>query len=78
MWILLVTTVLQFAISLVTGSVALLADTIHNLADALTAVPLWIALVLGRRPPPVATRTGTDAPKISPTSSSCSSWPCQR
>ena len=34
---------------LVTGSVALLADTIHNFADALTAVPLWIAFVLGRR-----------------------------
>lgn len=34
-----------------TGSVALLADTIHNLSDALTAVPLWIAFVLGRRRP---------------------------
>ena len=33
----------------VTGSVALLADTIHNFSDALTAVPLWIAFVLGRR-----------------------------
>jgi len=32
------------------GSVALLADTIHNLADALTAAPLWIAFVVGRRP----------------------------
>ena len=32
------------------GSVGLLADTIHNLADALTAVPLWIAFVVGRRP----------------------------
>ena len=28
---------------------ALLADTIHNFSDALTAVPLWIAFVLGRR-----------------------------
>lgn len=46
---LLVTTVLQFALVLVTGSVALLADTIHNFADALTAVPLWIAFVVGRR-----------------------------
>lgn len=35
---------------LFTGSTALLADTIHNFADALTAVPLWIAFVLGRRP----------------------------
>ena len=32
------------------GSVALLADTIHNFSDALTAVPLWIAFILGRRP----------------------------
>jgi len=34
---------------LVSGSVALLADTIHNFSDALTAVPLWIAFILGRR-----------------------------
>jgi cation diffusion facilitator family transporter len=30
------------------GSVALLSDTIHNVGDALTAVPLWIAFALGR------------------------------
>ena len=35
----------------VSGSVALLADTIHNFADALTAIPLGIAFLLGRRPP---------------------------
>jgi cation diffusion facilitator family transporter len=33
------------------GSVALLGDTLHNLADALTAVPLAVAFLLGRRPP---------------------------
>jgi cation diffusion facilitator family transporter len=33
------------------GSVALLGDTLHNAADALTAVPLGIAFVVGRRPP---------------------------
>jgi cation diffusion facilitator family transporter len=44
-----VTAVAQLAIVLVSGSVALLADTIHNFSDALTAVPLWIAFVLGRR-----------------------------
>ena len=33
------------------GSVALLADTIHNFSDALTAVPLWIAFVMARRAP---------------------------
>ncbi|MFL4474998.1 cation diffusion facilitator family transporter [Paeniglutamicibacter sp. MACA_103] len=49
MFILLGTTVLQLAVVMVSGSVALLADTIHNFSDALTAVPLWIAFVLGRR-----------------------------
>lgn len=34
-----------------TGSVALLADTIHNLSDALTSIPLWIAFAIGRRLP---------------------------
>ncbi len=33
------------------GSVALLGDTLHNAADALTAVPLGIAFLLGRRLP---------------------------
>ncbi len=47
--ILLATTVVQAVIVAFTGSIALLADTIHNFADALTAVPLWIAFVLGRR-----------------------------
>lgn len=31
------------------GSVDLLADTIRNFYDALTAVPLWVAFVLVRR-----------------------------
>ncbi len=48
---LLVTSGVQVVIVLITGSVALLADTIHNFSDALTAVPLWVAFVLGRRVP---------------------------
>ncbi|AYG04122.1 cation diffusion facilitator family transporter [Gryllotalpicola protaetiae] len=56
MFILLGTTVLQLVVVLLTASVALLADTIHNFADALTAVPLWIAFILGRR---LATRRYT-------------------
>ncbi|WP_103347585.1 cation diffusion facilitator family transporter [Amycolatopsis sp. CA-128772] len=44
-----VTAVAQLALVLVTGSVALLGDTVHNFADALTAVPLGIAFLLGRR-----------------------------
>ena len=43
------TSLFQVAIVLISGSVALLADTIHNFSDALTAVPLWIAFSLGRR-----------------------------
>jgi cation diffusion facilitator family transporter len=43
------TAVLQLMIVAFSGSVALLADTIHNFSDALTAVPLWIAFLLGRR-----------------------------
>ncbi|WP_329812718.1 cation transporter, partial [Streptomyces sp. GSL17-113] len=39
----------QAVIVVLSGSVALLGDTIHNAADALTAVPLGIAFVLGRR-----------------------------
>ncbi len=50
------TAVFQLAIVLVSGSVALLADTVHNFSDALTAVPLWVAFLLGRRK---ATRTYT-------------------
>jgi len=45
------TTVIQAIVVAVSGSVALLGDTLHNAADALTAVPLGIAFVLGRRPP---------------------------
>jgi len=46
-----VTATLQALVFLASGSVALLADTIHNFADALTALPLGVAFVLGRRPP---------------------------
>ena len=49
--VLLVTALAQAVVVVITGSVALLADTIHNFSDALTAVPLWIAFVLGRRRP---------------------------
>ncbi|MFG2783689.1 cation diffusion facilitator family transporter [Streptomyces prunicolor] len=44
-----VTALVQAVVVLVSGSVALLGDTVHNAADALTAVPLGIAFVLGRR-----------------------------
>jgi len=46
-----VTAALQVVIVVITGSVALLADTVHNIGDALSAVPLAIAFLLSRRPP---------------------------
>ena len=49
LFVLLGTTVLQLVVVFLSNSVALLADTVHNFADALTAVPLWIAFVLARR-----------------------------
>jgi cation diffusion facilitator family transporter len=44
------TAVIQAAVAALSGSVALLGDTLHNAADALTAVPLGIAFIAGRRP----------------------------
>lgn len=44
--VLMLTTLAQFVVFAVTGSVALLADLVHNCGDALTAVPLGIALIM--------------------------------
>lgn len=44
------TAVIQAAVAAASGSVALLGDTLHNAADALTAVPLGVAFIVGRRP----------------------------
>jgi cation diffusion facilitator family transporter len=44
--ILAATAAIQAAIFTVSGSVALLADLVHNLGDALTAVPLGVAFLL--------------------------------
>jgi cation diffusion facilitator family transporter len=43
-----VTATAQAAVVTLSGSVALLGDTLHNFADALTAVPLGVAFMLGR------------------------------
>ena len=55
LWISLVvlgaTAVAQALVVVLSGSVALLGDTLHNVADALTAVPLGVAFLLGRRAP---------------------------
>src|ERR1051326_928847 len=41
----------QLAIAVLSSSVGLLADTIHNAGDALTALPLGLAFMVSRRPP---------------------------
>jgi cation diffusion facilitator family transporter len=45
------TALIQAVVVAMSGSVALLCDTLHNAADALTAVPLGMAFIIGRRPP---------------------------
>ena len=48
---LMATAMLQVIIVIYTGSVALLADTIHNFGDAATAIPLWVAFRLAQLRP---------------------------
>ncbi len=48
---LFVTSMLQLVVIVWSGSIALVADTIHNFSDALTAIPLFIAFRLTRRAP---------------------------
>lgn len=50
-WALMTTALLQLVVVSISGSVALLADTLHNFGDAFTALPLWIAFNLARRKP---------------------------
>lgn len=45
------TAIVQAVVVVFSGSVALLGDTLHNFADALTAVPLLVAFTLARRAP---------------------------
>ena len=49
--ILAITAMLQLVVVFASSSVALLADMIHNVADATTAIPLWFAFILARRKP---------------------------
>lgn len=49
--LLLSTTLLQLFIVWISGSVALMADTAHNLVDGLNSVPLLLAFYLARRAP---------------------------
>ncbi len=46
---LLLTAAIQMGIVACSGSIGLLSDAIHNVADALTAIPVWISFLLIRR-----------------------------
>ena len=48
---LMITALFQILVVWVSGSVALLADTIHNFGDAATAIPLGFAFLLSRKKP---------------------------
>ena len=63
--LLALTAVLQLGIVAISGSVALLADTIHNFTDALTAIPLLSRSGLHDARRPAATRTATTGPRTS-------------
>jgi divalent metal cation (Fe/Co/Zn/Cd) transporter len=65
---LIMTAILQSHGVIISSSMALLADTVHDLADALTAVPLWIEFALSRRR---AIRRYTSGSRTSP---ACQSW----
>ena len=45
------TALVQIVVVILSGSVGLLADTIHNFGDAATAIPLWVAFALARWKP---------------------------
>ena len=49
--VLFATALLQASIVFVSGSIGLLADTIHNFGDAATAIPLGIAFLFARKRP---------------------------
>ena len=54
-----VTALIQAAVTAASGSVALLGDTLHNAADAFTAIPLGSRSSSAGAPQPAAIRTGT-------------------
>ena len=48
---LFITALIQIVVVMLSKSVGLLADTIHNFGDAATAIPLWVAFALARWKP---------------------------
>jgi hypothetical protein len=64
--VLAVTALIQLAVVLVAGSVALLGDMLHNAADALTAVPLGSRSWPGGGRRTAAIPMGTGGPRTWP------------
>ena len=60
------TAIFQIVIVILSGSVALLADTVHNVGDALTAVPLAVAFCCCAGRAPHGCPTAGGAPRTSP------------
>src|SRR5213596_857077 len=48
---LFITAAIQLAVVIVSNSIGLLADTIHNFGDAATAIPLAVAFLFARKAP---------------------------
>ena len=49
--VLVITAIAQATVFWLSGSIALFADLIHNVGDAMTAIPLGVAFIIGRRQP---------------------------
>ena len=60
------TAAIQAVVTALSGSVALLGDTLHNAADALTAVPLGVAFILGAGRRPAVIPMDSAGPRIWP------------
>jgi divalent metal cation (Fe/Co/Zn/Cd) transporter len=71
---LLITAGFQLVVVALSGSIALLADTMHNFGDAITALLLWVAFVLAAERPASGSPMASAALKTSPAWSSSLLW----
>ncbi len=67
---LLLTSAFELFITVLSGSVALLSDALHNLGDVFTTVGVYFGFRVSRKPPLSDTRTDTAGPRTSPVSRS--------
>ncbi len=65
--VLVATAAVQAVVVAFSGSVALLGDTLHNAADALTALPLAVAFIFARPPRPRSSTPTRRRPRVRPT-----------